>query len=104
MDEMPQLILAALAGILLGILFFGGLWFTVKKTVRAKIPALWVFGSFILRNGIVLVGFYFIGAGDWRRLVACLIGFTIARFLVVRFTKSIDAKKIFLEKEVYNEA
>jgi hypothetical protein len=40
MNETLLMILAFIAGIALGIIFFGGLWFTVKKIVAAKMPAL----------------------------------------------------------------
>lgn len=104
MNENLLMIAAFVAGMALGTLFFGGLWFTVKKVVTAKVPALWVLGSFIFRVGIVLTGFYFIGAGSWQRLVSCLIGFVVARFIVIHFTKSIDEKQIQLRKEAGHEA
>ncbi len=104
MNETLLMIAAFVAGIALGTLFFGGLWLTVKKAVTAKVPALWVLGSFIFRVGIVLTGFYFISSGSWQRLVSCLIGFVVARFLVIHFTKSIDEKHIQLRKEAAHEA
>ncbi|MEO7313294.1 MAG: ATP synthase subunit I [Chitinophagaceae bacterium] len=93
MSEIPYLILASLAGILLGIIFFGGLWLTVRKTVSTQNPALWIFGSFVLRIAITLAGFYFIGSGNWKKLLACLVGFIVARFIVIHVTKSIDEKR-----------
>ncbi|MFT5416661.1 MAG: F1F0 ATPase subunit 2, partial [Gammaproteobacteria bacterium] len=51
------LVLAWMAGGLLGALFFGGLWWTVRQAVSAKQPALWVFGSFLLRTSVTLAGF-----------------------------------------------
>ena len=104
MNETLLIIAAFIAGIALGIIFFGGLWFTVKKLITAKVPALWMLGSFILRIGIVLLGFYFVSSGSWQRLVSCLIGFIVARFIVIHFTKSIDEKHIQLEKEAAHEA
>lgn len=104
MNETLLMIVALVAGMALGMIFFGGLWFTVKKAVTAKIPALWVLGSFIFRVGIVLLGFYFIGAGTWQRLVSCLIGFIAARFVVIHFTRLIDEKHIQLRKEAAHEA
>lgn len=104
MNNILLMILAFVAGIALGIFFFGGLWFTVKKIITAKTPSLWVIGSFIIRFGVVLAAFYFIGAGNWQRLVICLVGFIAARFLVIRFTKTSDAKHLHLEKEFKNEA
>ena len=76
------------AGILLGLFFYGGLWWTVQKGVLSKRPALWFFGSLILRMSLALSGFYWIGHGHWDRLLVCLAGFLIARFAVKRFTES----------------
>jgi F1F0 ATPase subunit 2 len=42
----------------------------------------------LVRMSIVLLGFYFVGRGDWQRLVACLVGFIIARFIVMRLTRT----------------
>jgi F1F0 ATPase subunit 2 len=104
MNETLLMVVNFIAGFALGVIFFGGLWLTVKKAVTAKIPALWVLGSFIFRVGIVLFGFYYLGAGNWQRLVSCLIGFIIARFVIIYLTKSIDEKNIQLKKEAVYEA
>src|SRR5579862_8970108 len=104
MNEILSIILAFVAGIVLGIIFFGVLWFTVKKSMTSKIPALWVLGSFFFRISITLLGFYFVADGNWQRLLICLCGFIIARFLVIHFTRSIDKKHIQLKKEAAHEA
>jgi F1F0 ATPase subunit 2 len=88
MNEKIILAAALAAGILLGAIFFGGLWWTVRKGVAAKNPALWFLGSSLLRIGSVLAGFYFVARGDWKKLLLCLLGFLIARFAVLRLTKS----------------
>lgn len=88
MNNVLFLVLALVAGLLLGAIFFGGLWWTVRKGVFSKSPALWFLGSMVLRMGIVLAGFYFIGCGDWQRLVVCLLGFIIARIIVMRLTRT----------------
>ena len=54
------LALAWLAGIVLGGIFFGGLWVTVVKGVSSKRPALCFFTSLMLRMSITLTGFYFV--------------------------------------------
>jgi len=104
MNEISNLIWAFIVGLLLGILFFGGLWITVKKIINSKTPGLLMVGSFVLRITIVSAGFYFIGLGDWKKLVVCLIGFTVARFAVIYYTKSVDEKNPQIKKEVANEA
>lgn len=99
MNETMSMIVAFVAGIALGIVFFGGLWFTVKKAVHAKNPAIWIVISFILRISIILLGFYVIGFDHWQHLLLCLLGFIVARFMVIHFTKSFDAKQPQLKKE-----
>jgi F1F0 ATPase subunit 2 len=87
MNETLPLALAWLAGGALGAIFFGGLWWTVRKGVSSPRPALWFFGSLLLRMSIVLAGFYFVSGGQWKRLVACLVGFVIARVVVTWLTR-----------------
>ena len=82
MSETLALILALLAGTLLGMVFFGGLWWTIQRGISSKQPAVLFFFSLLLRTGIALAGFYFVGRGDWRRVLACLVGFLLARILV----------------------
>jgi F1F0 ATPase subunit 2 len=74
------------AGGLLGLLFFGGLWWTLRRAFASQRPALWIGASLLLRMACVVAGFVVVSAGDWRRLLACLLGFWAARLLVVRFT------------------
>jgi len=103
MNEIVYMILAFIGGLLLGTLFFGGLWLTVRKLVTSKIPALWFLGSFILRVSITLIGFYYIFSGSWQRLLICVAGFIIARYIVIHFTKTNEEKQVLLNKEVGHE-
>lgn len=78
---------ALLAGAALGAIFFGGLWWTVQRGAASTIPARWFLGSLVLRTAIVLVGFYLVGAGQPVRLGLCLLGFVLARAVVLRITR-----------------
>lgn len=80
--------MALLAGAALGTLFFGGLWWTVQRGAASTVPARWFIGSLILRTGIVVVGFYTVGAGQPVLLGLCLLGFLLARAIVVRTTRA----------------
>ena len=82
MNEWLTLALAGMAGLLLGAIFFGGLWWTVRLGVASRRPALLFLGSLLLRTVVVVAGIYFVGDGHWQRLLACLFGFVIARILV----------------------
>lgn len=86
MSEILALTLALAAGIVLGAMFFVGLWWTVHKGISSTVPALWFPASMLLRTGLALAGFYYVAAGEWKNLLACLIGFVIARILVMRLT------------------
>lgn len=88
MNEPLMLIVAGAVGFVLGVVFFGGLWWTVRQGVSSPRPVLWFVGSLLLRTGIVLAGFYFAGGGQWQRLLGCLLGFVLARFLVMRLTRA----------------
>jgi F1F0 ATPase subunit 2 len=101
-NEMMILLLAGTAGIVLGAIFFGGLWWTVRKGVTAKHPALWFLGSMIARMSIVLIGFYFVGAGSWQRLLACLVGFIGARLIVMWLTRSVIEQPYAPNKESHH--
>jgi len=87
-NEALMRIVAAVAGLLLGVIFFGGLWWTVRKGVSSPRSALWFLGSMLLRMSVALAGFYFVGRGHWERLVACLLGFVVARLIVIWLTRS----------------
>jgi len=54
MNEVLLLALALSMGVLLGAIFFGGLWWTVRKGVSSEQPAFWFFGSLLLRMSIAL--------------------------------------------------
>ena len=84
MTETVNWVLAGGAGVFLGAFFFGGLWWTVRKGVSSKRPALLFLGSLLLRTGMTLAGFYVVSGGHWQRLLACLLGFALARFIVTR--------------------
>src|ERR1019366_4649544 len=87
MNELLTLALALVAGLLLGAIFFGGLWWTVRKGISSKQPALWFLGSLLLRMSIALAGFYFVSGRHWERLLLCLLGFVMARLVVTWLTR-----------------
>lgn len=83
--------LAGVAGLALGAMFFGGLWWTVRKGVTSRRPALLFVGSFVLRSGLALAGFYWVGHNQWQALLPCLLGFGVARFIVIRLVRPVTA-------------
>ena len=90
--------LALSVGILIGGIFFAGLWWTVQKGISIKRPALWFLGSLLLRMGITFLGFYFIGRDHWERLFLCLVGFLIGRFIVTRLGGGVEKPAIMSQE------
>lgn len=84
---------ALVAGVLLGAIFFGGLWWTVHYGVSSKQVALWFLCSMLLRTCMALLGFYFVLGGNWKRLLAGLLGFVIARLIATRLTRVVERSR-----------
>jgi F1F0 ATPase subunit 2 len=82
--EAVWLVLTLLAGGLLGLVYFSGLWWTTQQLTTAKHPALLFLGSFLVRLVVVLGGFYLVAGGRWERMIACLAGFLLARSWLLR--------------------
>jgi F1F0 ATPase subunit 2 len=84
MRDAPTLTLALLAGALLGAIFFGGLWWTIRRGLSSRRPALLFLGSLLLRTAVAVAGFYLVSGGHLPRMLACLLGFFLARIAVTR--------------------
>ena len=81
-----------LAGVLLGTFFFGGLWWTIRSSSPSQWSGLLFVGSLLIRMAVAVSGFYLVSHGDWRKLVACLVGFLLARIAVARLIRLPSAK------------
>jgi F1F0 ATPase subunit 2 len=88
MSGSPDLFMAWAVGGLLGAIFFGGLWWTVRRGMESSQPGLWFFGSMLVRTAVVLAGFYLVADGQLARLLLCLLGFVTAKLAVMRLTRS----------------
>lgn len=56
------LAIAAVVGVVLGLVFYGGLYWTVSRGLVSKRPALWFLFSLLARVSIVIAGFYFVSS------------------------------------------
>lgn len=88
--------IAFVAGLLLGLFYFGTLWLTVQHLSRARRPGLLTLGGFCVRAGLTLLGFFIVMAGHWERAAACMVGFLVMRkFMTYRYgpTKQVTPQK-----------
>ena len=74
---------AALAGALLGLAYFAGLWWTVQRAGRARHPAALVAASFVVRAALAVTALLLIMAGDVVRLLVALAAFLAVRTVVL---------------------
>ena len=89
MTEIGHIAEAVPAGIVLGAVFFGGLWWTVSRALTAAVPAAWFGLSALLRMAIVLTGLYCFARLGLPSLIACLCGMLAARGAVRHLTRAV---------------
>ncbi len=87
MNDILAFAVTIVAGFILGIFFFGGLYWTVRIGMKSKNPAFLFVVSFFIRTSSVLAGFYFLLEGHWEKLVTSMIGFLLARILIMQLSK-----------------
>ena len=78
-------VLLVLAGFGLGILFYGGLWMTVRAIPKSPHPIVLTVASFWVRTGVVIAGLLLAMDGLWQRALASLVGFFLARLVLSRW-------------------
>lgn len=92
MDEPLHLIVAFGAGMALGAGYLWSLWLVLQRLERSRRPGLVLLGSAGLRLCLLLAAWYWIAAGSWQALVACLLGFFVLR-VAVTHTVRVRAKR-----------
>ncbi|MGJ3252272.1 MAG: ATP synthase subunit I [Elainellaceae cyanobacterium] len=81
-DVLPA-IAALPAGFLLGLFYFCSLWITVRQLPSTQLPIRLFVGSFLGRTVITILGFYIIMSGHWERALVGLLGFLLARMILI---------------------
>jgi len=84
-STMLDMVLAFAAGLFIGSFYFLALWLTVRRLPKARFPACWILGSYLIRSAVSMGAFYLVMAGCWERLLISLLGFIIMRSIMVRW-------------------
>ncbi len=79
-----QLALAAIAGAAVGLFYFGGLYWTVRRLAASRRPMLLAWGSFAARTAVAVAIIFLVGRDSVQRLVACLVAMVVTRMVLVR--------------------
>lgn len=84
MSDYTTYIFIFIFGLLLGLIYFGGLWLTIAKLRTTPYPVLFSLASFWARILITgLVFFQLSRGGNWISLLVCLAGFIAIRVILV---------------------
>jgi len=84
MDNGEQLLAGCLWGMTLGIIYFGGLWVTVRFVQRVSNPKILLLASFILRMAILLAGIWFVLRAGPLAFTTTLGAVLLVRFVMIR--------------------
>jgi F1F0 ATPase subunit 2 len=84
MPDALRFVLSLLAGVVLGLIYYGGLWLTVSRLPKTPHPAGLAMASFVGRMAVLLAGIYVVMGTRWEFALACLVGVLVARTVLVR--------------------
>jgi F1F0 ATPase subunit 2 len=79
-----SLALALIGGAGIGLLHFGGLWWTVRRIGERRNPAALLLASQLLRTGATVLLLYLVAGSAWERLLAAAAGLLIVRRVMAR--------------------
>lgn len=85
--NLPLMGISLAAGLLLGVLYLLGLWWTVRQVTATGNRGLLVI-SFVVRAALLLAGLWFLALYGPQSLIAALAGFLLARWIMTRLIGS----------------
>ena len=77
------MIIAFIGGLVLGVIFFGGLNLSIFLLDKVKYAGVLMIVSLFLRMGILLAGFYLLMDDSFINLLIALAGVILVRFILV---------------------
>ncbi|SFC24756.1 F1/F0 ATPase, subunit 2 [Alkalibacterium subtropicum] len=81
-------------GIILGITFFGGLYWTVEKLTEVKRPALLMTVSLILRMTVLLSVLFYVSKSGYMGIIYTLLGMLFVRLIMIfKVEKTIEKEE-----------
>ncbi|WP_225877800.1 ATP synthase subunit I [Alkalibacter mobilis] len=87
------MIIAFLTGILLGVIFFGGLYLSIDYMKKVKYPGAFMGASMFIRTALVIVGMLLIRGDSYYNMPLALIGIIIVRIFMTTWVKRGKAVK-----------
>ena len=88
MSSLSSTATCLILGVALGAAYFGGLWWSVNRGLRAPNPAAWLMTSALLRMALLLGCFRLVLYGGWQDAVACGCGVLLARSAITQIVRA----------------
>lgn len=85
------MLIAFMVGVILGVVFFGGLQWTIARLAKVKYPTVFFMASLLIRMFILLCGFYLLKDGSYFNLPLALLGVFLVRIVMVSNAKKVAA-------------
>lgn len=86
------MIISFLIGMLIGVLYFGGLYVTTQRINDVKSPGLLMITSMLLRMIILLIGLYYLAKTGIQSILIGFLGIMLVRFIMVFLVKKEEEK------------
>ena len=75
-------------GIILGAVFFGGLYLTVRRLNEVKNPSALFVISFMVRMAVLLGGLFYVSRWGYRGVLLALLGMIATRYIMIFYIKN----------------
>ncbi|MFO8068586.1 MAG: ATP synthase subunit I [Alkalibacterium sp.] len=70
-------------GVILGIIFFGGLYWTIQKLTEVKQPGLLMIGSLIVRMAVLLSVLFYVSKSGYKGILYAMLGMFLVRVIMI---------------------
>ena len=77
-------VLACLWGVILGLFYFGGLWWTLSSLPKKAKPKIWLGLSYAVRMSVALLGFWIVLGRGLAPFIVTIVMFFLVRFIITR--------------------
>ncbi len=98
MNEWFELVPAFLLGMMLGVVYFGGLWWTVSRLQRSASPVGLCLISFVIRGGALLGVLFVVLQFGMALLISTLTGLVVVRFVIDTMGGTFAASAVALKE------
>ena len=84
MSTVITVAVGVVAGVVLGLVFFGGLWWTTQRLVASSQPGILVSVSLLVRVAVLAAGLFLLAQVGSAALVAAVAGLLVTRIGLTR--------------------